>query len=75
MSGLAYYAPESEIDNSGPSSAGGFSPGVHPIRAGSHPNGHPNWTPGNPPHDAGGLADDFYIAPRMSPQLALDMSC
>lgn len=75
MSGLAYDAPESEFDQPGPSSAGEFSPGVHSIRAGPHLNGHPNWTPGNPRHDAGGPADDFYLTPRMSPQPALDMPC
>lgn len=75
MSGLAYDAPESETDQPGPSSAGEFSPDVYSVREGLHPNGHPSWTPGNHSYDAGGLADDFYPPPRMSPQLASNMSC
>lgn len=60
MSGLAYDAPENETGRSGPSSPG---PDVHP-------NGRPT-----SPYDAGGLADDYYFAPRMSPQHVLDMPC
>ena len=65
MSGLAYDVPESV------SAAGGLSTNFHTVRG----DFHPNWTPGNPAHDVGGPADDFYPPPRMFPQLVLDMPC
>lgn len=69
MSGLAYDAPENEVDRSGHSSAGESSADFHSVRE----DFHPNWSPGNFPHDAGG-PDSFYSPPRMSPQLSSNLS-
>ncbi|KAG9318284.1 hypothetical protein JVU11DRAFT_368 [Chiua virens] len=65
MSGLAYDAPESETDKSGPFLAG-FSTVIHTTPAGTYYNGYQNLPPGTSPHDAGDLVDDFYPSPQAS---------
>ncbi|KAF9228634.1 hypothetical protein BS17DRAFT_201294 [Gyrodon lividus] len=67
MSGLAYYLPEDEDEEPGPSSGAvqWNTDANHTRHGGLYPNGRPNWAPGPSPNDPGDLtADDFYAPPH-----------